>query len=137
MPRNISHRLTLLAGACALSLAFAPNAFAAGGGGGGMGGSHFGGGLTTSSSGAHPMVAPMDHKTGPGAQDDKSHAPFHSLNGPVSTPQPATTSDSSHAPQSVTNASRPQPITGTRIPPQVSQQQIQTDPPPQGHGSVN
>lgn len=137
MPRTISNRLTLLAGACALSLAFAPNALAAGGGGGMGGGGHMGGTMTTTAPmSARPMVAPMDHKTGPSAQDLKSHAPFHDLNNPPS-PQPGSTSESSHAPQTVTNPSRPQPVTGTRIPPSVTQQHIQTDPPPQGHGSIN
>src|SRR5580698_6886773 len=95
MPRTISNRnrLTLLAGACALSLAFAPNALAAGGGGG-MGGGHMGGTMT-------------------------SPAPFHDLNNPPS-PQPGSTSENSHAPQIVTNPSRSQPVTGTRIPPVVT-----------------
>ncbi|HEX4861207.1 MAG TPA: hypothetical protein VFV07_08225 [Rhizomicrobium sp.] len=140
MPRTISSKLTLLAGACALSLAFAPNALAAGGGGGGMGGGgHMGGTMATAPMTARPMVAPMDHKPlNPAQTDTKSHAPFHALNGPVSTPQPGSTSESSHAPQTVTNPSRPQPVTGTRIPPSVPQQQnIQVDPPPPGHGSVN
>ena len=137
MPRMISSKLTLLAGACALGLAFAPNALAAGGGGAGGGGSHMGGTMAAAPMTARPMVAPMDHKTGPNAQDVKSHAPFHDLNNPPS-PQPGSTSESSHAPQTVTNPSRPQPVTGTRIPPSVPQQQkIQVDPPPPGHGSVN
>jgi hypothetical protein len=137
MPRTLSRKLTLLAGACALSLALAPNAFAAGGGAGGFGGGHMGGTMATSPSTARPMVAPMDHKTGPSAEDMKSHAPFHDLNNPPS-PQPASPGESSHAPQSVTNVTTPQPVTGTRIPPAVTQpHQIQTDPPPRSHGSTN
>ncbi len=136
MPRMISSKLTLLAGACALSLAFAPNALAAGGAGGG--GGHMGGTMAAAPMTARPMVAPMDHKTGPNAQDVKSHAPFNKLNGPASTPQPASTSESTHGPVGVSSPpSRPQPVTGTRIPPSMPQQQIQVDPPPPGHGSVN
>jgi hypothetical protein len=136
MPRMISRKLTLLAGACALSLAFAPNALAAGGGGAGGGGGHMGGTMATAPMTARPMVAPMDHKTGPNAQDVKTHTP---LSGSASTPQPASTSESTHGPVGVSSPpSRPEPVTGTRIPPSVPQQQkIQVDPPPPGHGSVN
>ena len=134
MPRTISGKLTLLAGACALSLAFAPNAIAAGGGGG-AGGGHFGGTMATSPSTARPMVAPMDQKTGPSAQDLKSHAPFNNLNNPP-TPQPASPGESSHATQPTTASTRPEPVTGTRIP-AATQSGIQLDPPPPGHGSTN
>ena len=101
-----------------------------------MGGSHFGGTMATSPSTARPMVAPMDHKTGPSAQDLKSHAPFNNLNNPP-TPQPASPGESSHATQTVTTPVRPpEPVTGTRIPP-AAQNGVQLDPPPPSHGSTN
>lgn len=108
MPRTIMHKFTMLAGACALSLALAPNAIAAGGGGGG--GGHVSTAPNASSSGAHPMVAPQDQ-------------------GPRQTPSPNARDTRSHAPMTVANALQPQPVTGTRIRPDA-QQPGRLDPPP-------
>jgi hypothetical protein len=133
MHNDIKFKFPLLAGACALALTFAPSAMAAGGGGhaggmGGMGAMHTSP-MTTFPSTPHPMPAPPDHPSNPSSPPDTNpHAHFNKLNpGSGQQATPATTSESTHASQTVTNPTRPEPVTGTRIPPSVPRQHV---PPP-------
>jgi hypothetical protein len=146
MPHTISHKmkLPLLAGACALAIAFAPASVLAAGGGGHAGG--FGAMAASpamtgrampspvSGSPARPMVAPPDRPVAPvspSAPDRSSHAPFNNLTQP-SEPQPASPDVSSHGPlQRVPTAATgsPTPVAGTRLP--IEPSAPRRDPPPQ------